>query len=127
MNIKGTSPSGKRNPSFLPSDIDIPIAAGEDHLYVAGLKEGLGRMEKLSWPDIAVVVCGADPYEKDELPSTGTLKLSLAQLKERDHLVYEFLKKRRIHQAYLMAGGYGQNSWQVYAQFLEWTLLDLFS
>jgi hypothetical protein len=23
-----------------------------------------------------------------------------------------------------MAGGYGEGSWQVYAQFLEWALLD---
>jgi acetoin utilization deacetylase AcuC-like enzyme len=124
---KAYDSAGQRNPSFLPSDIDIPIAGGEDHLYVARLQEALRQMERLSRPDIAVVVCGADPYEKDELPSTGTLRLSLAQLDERDRLVYEFLKKRQIPQAYLMAGGYGQNSWQVYAQFMEWTLLDRLS
>ena len=124
---KAHDSAGKPNPSFLPSDIDIPIAASENHLYVASLEEGLGRMETLSRPDLAVVVCGADPYEKDELPSTGTLKLSLAQLEERDRLVYEFLKKRQIPQAYLMAGGYGKSSWQVYAQFLEWALLDCLS
>lgn len=121
---KAHDSGGKPNPSFLPSDIDIPIAAGEDNLYNARLEEGLNQMERLSRPDLAIVVCGADPYEADELPSTSTLKLSLAQLTERDRLVYEFLKRRRIPQAYLMAGGYGESSWQVYAQFLEWVLLE---
>ena len=82
-------------------------------------------LERLSAaPDLAVVVCGADPYEKDELPSTTDLKLTLAQMKERDLLVYGFLKERKIPQAYLMAGGYGESSWKVYAQFLEWALSD---
>jgi len=75
-------------------------------------------------PDLAVVVSGADPYEKDELPSTQPLKLSLAQLKERDLLIYEFLQQRKIPKAYLMAGGYGEHSWEVYAQFLEWVLVN---
>jgi hypothetical protein len=50
--------------------------------------------------------------------------LSLAQLKERDLLTYNFLKERSIPRAYLMAGGYGESCWEVYAQFLEWALLD---
>jgi hypothetical protein len=52
------------------------------------------------------------------------LKLSLEQLQERDLLVYNFLKNKTIPSAYLMAGGYGEGSWEVYAQFLEWALLD---
>ena len=116
--------AGNLNPSFIASDIDIPMARGEDHLYVARLREGLKKLESFPAPDLAVVVDGSDPYEKDELPSTSDLRLSLEQLKERDHLVYEFLKARRIPGAFVMAGGYGENSWKVYAQFLEWALLD---
>jgi hypothetical protein len=41
---------------------------------------------------------------------------------DRDRLVYTFLKKRRIPSAYLMAGGYGDSVWQVYAQFLSWVM-----
>ena len=67
---------------------------------------------------------GADPYEKDELPSTGQLKLSLAQLKERDLLVYHFLQTDGIPRAYVIAGGYGEHSWEVDHQFVEWALLD---
>ena len=116
--------SGNLNPSFIDSNIEIPMARGEDYLYVSRLQEGLHTLDKMPRPDLAVVVSGADPYEKDELPSTADLKLTLEQMKQRDLLVYGFLKERRIPGAYLMAGGYGENSWQVYAQFLEWALLD---
>ena len=71
-----------------------------------------------------MVVSGSDPFEKDELPSTADLRLSLKQMMQRDQLVYGFLKERGIPGAYLMAGGYGQSSWQVYTQFLEWALKD---
>jgi acetoin utilization deacetylase AcuC-like enzyme len=115
---------GKLNPSFIPSDIDIPIAAGEEHLYVTRLKEGLNMLGSRPPADIAVVVAGADPYEKDELPSAQLLQLSLEQLRERDLLIYDFLRKKSIPTAYLMAGGYGESAWKVYTQFLEWALLD---
>ena len=115
---------GKLNPSFIPSDIDIPIAAGEEHLYVTRLEKGLKMLDSSPTPDIAVVVAGADPYEKDELPSAKLLQLSLEQLQERDRLIYDFLQKKSIPTAYLMAGGYGDSAWEVYTQFLEWALLD---
>ena len=115
---------GNLNPSFIDSDIDIPMARGEDHLYISRLQEGLDKLESYPKPDLAVVVSGVDPFEQDELPSTNDLKLSLEQLTERDRLVYRFLKDRGIPAAFLMAGGYGRNSWKVYAQFLEWALLD---
>ena len=115
---------GNLNPSFIPGDFDIPIARGEDHLYVSRLQQGLQEMDKMPLPDMAIVVSGVDPYEADELPSADGLKLSLDQMMARDMLVYRFLKKRGIPRAYLMAGGYGSKSWQAYVQFLEWVLLD---
>ena len=115
---------GRPNPSFIPSTVDIPIAAGEEPVYNRRLREGLARLAETGRPDLALVVCGADPYELDELPSTAGLKLSLEQLLERDQLVYSFLKTRKIPGAWVMAGGYGRNSWRVYTQFLEWALLE---
>jgi acetoin utilization deacetylase AcuC-like enzyme len=115
---------GRLNPSFVPSDIDIPVAAGEEHLYVAKLQDGLEKLIGIRPPDLAIVLAGSDPYEKDELPSTGELKLSLEQLKERDILVYHFLKVRGIPRAYVTAGGYGAHAWEVDYQFVEWALLD---
>ncbi|MGA9478477.1 MAG: hypothetical protein WBV21_11895, partial [Desulfobacterales bacterium] len=116
--------AGRLNPSFIPSDIDIPVFAGENQLYHVKLEEGLRELATRPRPDIAVIVSGADPYEKDELPSTADLRLTLEQLFARDWTVYQFLKKRMIPRAYLMAGGYGEHSWQVYTRFLQWALMD---
>ncbi len=111
---------GRANPSFIPSDIDIPIESGEEPYYLERLGDGLRKLEEGGAADLAIVVCGADPYEKDALPSTSPLKLSLEQMFERDRLIYSWLKDRNIPAVYLMAGGYGDEVWQVYTQFLLW-------
>ena len=115
---------GRRNPSFTPSDVDIPIDSGQEDLYVPRLQQGLNTLAEMSSPDLAIVVSGADPYEHDELPSTRLLRLSKPQMMERDILIYSFLKSRGVPAAYLMSGGYGEKIWEVYYQFLEWALLD---
>jgi acetoin utilization deacetylase AcuC-like enzyme len=121
---KAVLADGRPNPSFIPSDIDIPIAAGEEADYNPRLIEGLYRLAAQRHPDLAVVVSGADPYEKDELPSTRELRLSGVQLFDRDRLIYRFLHDRGIPQAGLMAGGYGDAAWEIYSRFLTWALLD---
>jgi acetoin utilization deacetylase AcuC-like enzyme len=106
---------------FIPSTIDIPMGQGEDHLYLARLKNGLEEL-KLSakkMPDIAVVVLGADPWEGDILPSTALMKLSSKQMLERDLMLHNFLRSQNIPTVYIMAGGYGPESWTIYAQFLD--------
>lgn len=113
---------GRANPSFVPSDIDIPIEAGEEGRYNDRLRAGMEHLAHLSTPDLAVIVCGADPYVRDTLPSTQALRLTKSQLLERDRMIYRFLKARSIPQAGLMAGGYGPHVWEVYAGFLAWVL-----
>lgn len=115
---------GRPNPSFIPSDIDIPIAAGDECDYNARLLEGLYQLAAGAPPDLALVVSGVDPYEKDELTSTRELRLSGGQLFDRDRLVYRFLHDRGIPHAGLMAGGYGDSAWEIYSCFLTWALLD---
>lgn len=110
---------GRSNPSFVPSDIDVPIASGQENEYLPKLRQGLERLASYPDPDLAVVVSGADPYELDELESAAKLRLSLEQLLERDMTIYRFLERRSLPAAYLMAGGYGRQAWRVYAQFLE--------
>ena len=118
---------GRRNPSFIPSDVDIPIDSGEEGDYLPRLEQGLQELSRMSSPDLALVVSGADPYEHDELPSTRLLGLSKQQMMERDTLIYSFLKSCGIPAAYLMSGGYGEKTWEVYYQFVEWALLDRLS
>ncbi|MCG6893320.1 MAG: histone deacetylase [Desulfobacteraceae bacterium] len=117
---------GRPSDAFVPSDIDIPIAAGEEERYLPELAKGLDQLASRSSTELAVVVSGADPYVQDELPSTHPLQLTLSQMAARDRLVYRFLQDQRIPAAYLMAGGYGERSWEVYAQFLEWVLMERF-
>ena len=119
--------NGELNASFVASDIDIPIEAGDESLYLVRLAECLQTLARTPAPDLAVVLLGADPYENDELPSTGLLNLSLKQLMERDVMIYKFLRDRSIPGAFLMAGGYGESTWEVYAQFLVWALVDRLS
>jgi acetoin utilization deacetylase AcuC-like enzyme len=114
------SVSADFNPSFTPSDIDIGIPEGREADYVPRLAEGLSRLEELlPKPDIAIVVGGVDPYEKDELASTKFLQLSKEALLERDMFVYNFLQERHIPTAWITAGGYGEKSWEIYVNFLE--------
>jgi acetoin utilization deacetylase AcuC-like enzyme len=111
----------KNSLSHTPSNIDIPIARGEEEIYLKKLAQGLLKLES-TWrrPDLAVVIAGSDPYIKDGLPSSQDLKLSKKQMLDRDKLVYHFLKKQNIPQCYVIGGGYGKYSAEIYEQFLVW-------
>lgn len=107
-------------PWLIPSTVDVEIAAGEENRYLDRLESGLHQLESMhSHPDMAIVVLGADPYEKDELPSASLINLSLAQMLERDLLVHQFLKDRHIPTLYVMGGGYGTHSHEPYIEFLK--------
>jgi len=109
-----------RDPWFIPSTMDIGIDVGEDDQYLARLEAGLLEMEEQhSLPDLVLVVNGADPYEHDALPSASFINLTREQMLARDQMLYHFFKKRNIPQAYVMAGGYGARSYEIYLQFLK--------
>ncbi len=114
---------GQPHPSHVPSDIDVPIAAGEEGSYVPRLADALEQLGRYPRPDIAYVLAGADPYEHDELPSTRDLRLSLDQVYERDLRIHRFLRRLSVPQAWLMAGGYGERAWEPYPPFLAHALL----
>ena len=115
-----TDENGHIYPWYIPSTIDIPIGIGEEKEYLPKLEKGLYDLEKkMEFTDLVLIVGGADPYEKDELPSAQLLKLSKLQLLQRDMLLYNFFKKRKIPQVWVMAGGYGIHSYEIYVQFLE--------
>jgi acetoin utilization deacetylase AcuC-like enzyme len=91
------------------SDLDVDLPDGcTDSPYLAALKSALAS----SWqrqaegpPGLAFYLAGADPHEGDRL---GRLKLSADGLAERDRLVLDFLRERRVPVALSMAGGYGR-------------------
>ena len=107
---------------LVESDIDIPVAQGEEALYLPRLSEGLSELERRSGgrkPGLVIVVDGVDVYEKDGLPSTSLIALSEEQCFARDRLLFSFLQDRGIPSAWLMAGGYGDNAWKPTANFLS--------
>ncbi|MGZ3807935.1 MAG: histone deacetylase family protein [Bacteriovorax sp.] len=109
-----------RDPWFIPCNVDVGVDVGEESKYLDKLKGALVELEtRFPRPDVAIVVNGADPYEFDELQSTEKIKLTKEQLLARDKMIYEFLRDRKIPQSYVMAGGYGKRSWEIYAQFLK--------
>lgn len=114
-------------PWHIPSDIDIPLAMGEEQRYLQKLQAGLENLEKdFPHPDLCLVVDGSDPFEADELASSGLLRLNKEQMLERDQLVYRFLKNKKIPQTYVIAGGYGKRAWEIYYQFLDGVLRENF-
>ncbi len=112
-----------RDPWFIPCSVDIGIDVGEEDQYLACLDQGLKEMEeRFGKPDLVLVVNGADPYEHDELQSSTFINLTLEQMFDRDKMIYDFFESRKIPQSFVMAGGYGQRSWEVYFQFLKYAL-----
>ena len=93
-------------------DLDVALPDGcTDAPYLSALDEALA----LGWqrqcdaggaPGLAFYLAGADPHEGDRL---GRLKLSGAGLAERDRRVFDFLGRRGVPVAVVMAGGYGHD------------------
>lgn len=108
------------DPWFISSNIDIEVDEHSSRDYLTMLQNGLQKLrDHYPLPDIAIVVNGADPYVLDELPSTSLLKLTKEEMFQRDLMVFHFLEKLKIPQSYVMAGGYGRHSHEIYQQFLE--------
>lgn len=114
--------AGRLKDIFYPSTVDIPIPEGCDAHYLSQLEGGLAQLKLRSAfeiPDLAIVVAGSDPSALDILPSAGGLQLDLPTLLQRDTLVYDWLAAHGVPQAWVMAGGYGDEVWRVHGQFLK--------
>lgn len=105
-------------PWFIPSDRDIEFDVGEEATYLNLLENSLNDVVKDVTFDLVVIVNGADPYEFDELESASLIRLTKEQMLARDLMLFDFFKAKKIPQCYLMAGGYGKRSHEIYEQFL---------
>ena len=87
-----------------PSSLDIDLKDGvEDEEYLSRLREGLEASYAKFAPDLLFYVAGADPYREDQL---GGLHLTLEGLVQRDRLVLESARRRKIPAHVTLAGGY---------------------
>jgi acetoin utilization deacetylase AcuC-like enzyme len=88
------------------SDLDVALPDGTgDEVYLAALREALAEMLRYFDPELIIYLAGADPHEGDRL---GRLKLTMAGLAVRDHMVLATARERGIPVAIAMAGGYGK-------------------
>ena len=111
---------GHYSESSLPGDCDRPIRDSRDYLPI--LRQTLSELD--SNFDLCLVLQGADPFELDQLASAQNLALTLGEMLERDQLIHRWLGERTIPQAYCMGGGYGQETWRVYLNYLTWALRE---
>ncbi|MCE7947993.1 MAG: histone deacetylase [Chloroflexi bacterium CFX4] len=88
------------------SDLDIGLPDGTtDAAYLAALAQGVHEALRRADADFAIYLAGADPFEGDQL---GKLKISMAGLAARDHLVLGACRAAGLPVAVAMAGGYAK-------------------
>jgi acetoin utilization deacetylase AcuC-like enzyme len=86
-------------------DVALPDDTGDD-AYLLQLQHALNTLFERFDPQLIIYLAGADPYQGDRL---GRLSLSMDGLAQRDRLVLEVAKARRLPVAIAMAGGYGHS------------------
>jgi acetoin utilization deacetylase AcuC-like enzyme len=90
-----------------PSDVDIGLESGAGgERYLAALAHNVPRILDRVEPELVAYVAGADPFEEDQL---GRLKLTRADLRARDRLVFDACVVRDIPVFAALAGGYARN------------------
>lgn len=90
------------------SDLDIHLRNGvADEEYLQHLQANIPQILDTFRPELILYQAGADPYEHDQL---GELKLTLPGLLERDHMIFSWVKERRIPIAVTLGGGYAFNT-----------------
>lgn len=90
------------------SDLDIGLPnLVDDGEYLRRLNKHLPGILNEFRPQVAFYLAGADPYKEDLL---GSLRLTMAGLRQRDELVAGECAKRAIPLAVVVAGGYAEKT-----------------
>ncbi len=96
------------------SDLDVGLFSHEMDLYQPKLETAVSQALSRFSPDLVVFVAGSDAYEKDVLPGTSFLKLTLDQMQRRDQWVIDLFAGMKTPLAMVFAGGYGPDVWEVH-------------
>ena len=87
------------------SDVDVDLADGtEDRAYLDALVDVLPRLDDFR-PELLLYLSGVDPLKQDRL---GRLALSHEGLAERDRMVFEYCRLRRLPVSIGIGGGYAE-------------------
>ncbi|MEM6312564.1 MAG: histone deacetylase [Planctomycetota bacterium] len=98
---------GKNYPSAkVPSDVDVPLERFVDgSVYLRALRETLPNAVRRADADLAFYVSGADPHEEDRF---GQMRLTTAQMAERDRHTIGTLRDAGLPVCVLYGGGYSR-------------------
>lgn len=90
-----------------PSDLDIELPDGcGDSEYLAAVEDALVLIADRCTPQIVFYIAGADPFEGDRL---GRLKITKSGLRQRDEMVLQWCRQRKVAVAICMGGGYASD------------------
>jgi len=99
-------------------DILVPDNC-DDQTYMRILEKELNSVCESFKPDAVFYIAGSDVYEKDALAG---MKLTREGVLNRNLFVYRKVRKAGIPLIVLAGGGYGQDSWEVYYDFIAYAL-----
>ena len=99
-------------------DILLPENCGDEE-YLAILKKELDESCASFKPDVFYYIAGSDPYEKDTI---GDMNISREGMLERNLYVYRKIMDKNIPLVVLAGGGYGPDSWEIYYDFISYSL-----
>jgi len=95
---------------------DILLPSGcTDEPYLEILEKELNSTCFDFQPDMVFYIAGSDTYEKDVL---GDMNISREGMLKRNLFVYRKVRAKKIPLVILAGGGYGNDSWEVYYDFI---------
>lgn len=95
---------------------DILLPSGcTDEEYLAIMEEELNNSCWEFQPDVVFYIAGSDVYEKDTI---GDMMISREGMLKRNLFVCQKVRKRKLPLVIVAGGGYGQDSWEVYYDFI---------
>jgi histone deacetylase 11 len=101
----------------VPEETGVPLPSrlgGTE--YLARLRDVVPAALDAVRPDLVVCNAGSDVLEGDPLTS---LRLTEAEMAERDLLVFTLARERGVPAAMVLSGGYGPGSWRAHARSIE--------
>ena len=114
---------GEKNFPFrkVNSDLDVGLPDGcSDEAYSMALENALAQVLQRFQPQFVIYLAGADAHEGDRL---GRLKLTEAEMKQRDLQVFDWVRALGLPMLICMGGGYGHDLTQtVQVQMNTWQL-----
>ena len=95
-------------------DILLPKGCADDE-YLSIMEKELNNSCWEFQPDVVFYIAGSDVYEKDTL---GDMNITREGMMKRNLFVCHKVRSKKLPLVIVAGGGYGQDSWEVYYDFI---------